>query len=48
MTNFLFRDTASLRAWMLLRSGNKLDLVDPDPSAWTGRIGCSVHSSSYW
>jgi len=33
MNNPLSRDTASLRAWVLLCRGNKLDLVDPNPSA---------------
>lgn len=39
MTNPLVRDTASLRAWVLLRSGNKLDLVAPRPVGKDGSHG---------
>ncbi len=35
MTSPLFTETGGPRAWVLLPSGNKLDLADPDPSAWT-------------
>jgi hypothetical protein len=35
MTNPLFTETGAPRAWVLLPSGNRLDLADPDPMAWT-------------
>lgn len=35
MTNPIFEETGGPRAWVLLPSGNKLDLSNPDPAAWS-------------